>query len=88
METTKLFTCEEVNDFPPIGSSFSQYTATFSVSCDADTEYPEVNIHAHKMGIGGMFPLSTKDARALAVQLINAADAVDREVNAAKTQAA
>ena len=52
----------------------------FAVSADPDREYPQVGLHAHKEGIGGLFDLTPDAARELGKRLIAAADAVDEEV--------
>lgn len=78
----KQMTCDEVNDLPTIygdgtGLSFGS-GAYFQVTCDPDSEHPEVNLHAHKSGIGGLFPMTTKSARELGLRLIQAADVTDQ----------
>ncbi len=52
----------------------------FAVSADPDPEYPQVNLHAHKEGIGGMFDMTPEAARELGKRLIAAADAVDKDI--------
>ncbi len=52
----------------------------FAVSADPDPEYPKVNLHAHKEGIGGLFDMTPDAARELGKRLIAAADAVDKDI--------
>lgn len=61
--------------------------ANFSISTDDDPDAPEVNLHAHRYGVGGLFSMTPAVARKLALVLIEAADALEAK-DEAKSAAA
>lgn len=83
-EEERLTKCSDFLDLPAIYGYDGELPfgkgCRFAISADPDTEYPQVGLHAHKEGIGGLFDLTPDAARELGKRLIAAADAVDEEV--------